>query len=440
MFLCEKTFVSSVVKKTGAAGASFRLLIVYLTLYMLKTLSPVFFLLPALAALAQQPAKADLEKQRAANHVKIDETKQSLGNTRRRKKASLYELDRVQQRLQLHGQQMNLINHNIHLIEGNISRGQLEMAQLSKELATLRAQYAQSIVCSYENHNRYDALNFVFSAATFNETLRRLVYLDAYRTYRAKQAATMRHTKELLEEKISGLGYTREKKSQALGEERKQQAALEEDRQQKLAMVSILKNREEELMKDLASKRKQDIILGNAIAGAIRRAELETTTRKKPATLLVKNSRPDTKTTVAKTGNKMKTLPDNFGPSKGNLPWPVAGNVSMHFGLQRYGNKGLIIDNPGITIATAADAPVKAVFDGLVSDVTAIGSVQAVIITHGRYYTAYSNLSSVSVTKGQQVQSGQVIGIVAEKKDGKGDIEFVISNKDHNFDPEKWLR
>jgi septal ring factor EnvC (AmiA/AmiB activator) len=167
---------------------------------------------------------------------------------------------------------------------------------------------------------------------------------------------------------------------------------------------------------------------------------METTTRKKPAALLVKTRRPDTKTVVAEAGNKMKTLPDNFGPSKGNLPWPVAGNVSMHFGLQRYGTKGLIVDNPGITIATAADVPVKAVFDGQVLDVTAIGSAQAVIITHGRYYTAYSNLSSVSVTKGQQVQSGQVVGKVAENKDGKGDIEFVISNGVRNFDPEKWLR
>ncbi|HSC37199.1 MAG TPA: peptidoglycan DD-metalloendopeptidase family protein [Chitinophagaceae bacterium] len=407
---------------------------------MLKTLSPVFFLLSAFAVQAQQPAKADLEKQRAANHARIDEAKQSLVNTRRHKKASLYELDRVQQRLQLHGQQMNLINRNIHLIEGNINRGQIEITQLSKELDTLQAQYARSIVSSYENHNRYDALNFIFSAATFNETLRRLVYLDSYRAYRTEQAATMHHTKELLEQKITGLGYTREKKSQALGEERKQQAALEEDRRQKLSMVSSLKNREEELMKDLASKRKQDIMLGNAIAGAIRRAELETTTRKKPAALLVKTRGPDTKTAVAEAENKMKTLPDNFGPSKGSLPWPVAGNVSMHFGLQRYGNKGLIIDNPGITIAATADAPVKAVFDGLVSDVTAIGLVQAVIISHGMYYTAYSNLSSVSVTKGQYIKSGHVIGIVAEKKEGKGDIEFVISNGARNFDPEKWLR
>jgi hypothetical protein len=30
---------------------------------------------------------------------------------------------------------------------------------------------------------------------------------------------------------------------------------------------------------------------------------------------------------------------------------------------------------------------------------------------------------------------------VAEKDDGKGDIEFLISNDaNHNFDPEKWLR
>jgi septal ring factor EnvC (AmiA/AmiB activator) len=47
----------------------------------------------------------------------------------------------------------------------------------------------------------------------------------------------------------------------------------------------------------------------------------------------------------------------------------------------------------------------------------------------------------VSVSKGQQVKTGQVIGKVAEKDDNIGELEFLISNDaDKYFDPERWLR
>ena len=99
------------------------------------------------------------------------------------------------------------------------------------------------------------------------------------------------------------------------------------------------------------------------------------------------------------------------------------------------------IFNNFLTFETEAGKSVKAVFDGEVVLITYISDVQAVIIRHGKYFTSYSNLSSVSVTKGQQVKTGQVIGKVAEKDDNLGDLEFGISNDaNKNFDPEKWLR
>jgi murein DD-endopeptidase MepM/ murein hydrolase activator NlpD len=112
----------------------------------------------------------------------------------------------------------------------------------------------------------------------------------------------------------------------------------------------------------------------------------------------------------------------------------------MHFGPQKYFGE-VTYDNPGITIEASAGASVKAVFDGDVTAVFSIGPVQSVILKHGKYFTSYSNLTDVTVSKNQQIKRGQVIGKVAEKDDSKGSIEFLISNDaNHNFDPEKWLR
>ena len=73
--------------------------------------------------------------------------------------------------------------------------------------------------------------------------------------------------------------------------------------------------------------------------------------------------------------------------------------------------------------------------------VFSVGDVQGVILKHGKYFTTYSNLGSVSVSKGQQVKMGTVLGRVAEKDEGRGELEFLITDdKNRNLDPEKWLR
>ena len=113
----------------------------------------------------------------------------------------------------------------------------------------------------------------------------------------------------------------------------------------------------------------------------------------------------------------------------------------MRFGSQTIPGTNLHVDNRFLTFETEAGKSVKVIFDGEVSLITYIGDVQAVIVRHGKYFTTYSNLSSVSVTKGQQVKTGQIIGKVAEKEDNVGELELGISNDTNkSFDPEKWLR
>ncbi len=77
--------------------------------------------------------------------------------------------------------------------------------KLKAELDTLKIQYAQSIVFAYKNRSSYDFLNFIFSANTFNDALRRIEYLKSYRAYREERAENIRNTQQLLQAKIDGL-------------------------------------------------------------------------------------------------------------------------------------------------------------------------------------------------------------------------------------------
>ena len=130
-------------------------------------------------------------------------------------------------------------------------------------------------------------------------------------------------------------------------------------------------------------------------------------------------------------------LSDNFEKDKGHLPWPIAsGTIAMRFGPHEY-IKGIVHNNQGITIEAAPNSSITAVFDGQVQNVFNVGDVTAVMIRHGKYFTTYCNLSTVAVSKGENVKTGQLIGKLAEI----GQLEFVLSDeKDRLFDPEKWLR
>ena len=118
-------------------------------------------------------------------------------------------------------------------------------------------------------------------------------------------------------------------------------------------------------------------------------------------------------------------------------PGPLSsGTIAMRFGPHEY-IKGIVHNNQGITIESSPGSSVTAVFDGDVQSVFNVGDVSAVMIRHGKYFTTYSNLSSVAVSKGQSVKTGQLLGKLAEI----GQLEFVLSDdKDRLFDPEKWLR
>ncbi|MES1222272.1 MAG: peptidoglycan DD-metalloendopeptidase family protein [Bacteroidota bacterium] len=419
-----------------------------------------------LMAVAQQPGKAELEKERAAIQKELDDVKRSLDETKRNKKASLAQLNAVQKKLQLRQREINVINQQMDLIEGDINQGWRDISKLKKELDTLKLQYAKSVVYSYKNRSSYDFLNFIFSANSFNDALKRVAYLKSYHAYREEQANNIVRTQGQIQGKIASLNQSREQKSIVLKEEDKAKEKLEDEKREKDEVVSKLKAREKELNKDFADKKRQDLKIAAALKTAINRAMAEARAEaKKNADIAAKNS-----AAANTTGNKSanspasnatekkatkpvefsplnadpaaKVLSANFERNQHSLPWPIeSGRISMHFGPQTVPNTNLHYFNNGLTFETEAGKSVKVVFDGEVSLITYIGDVQAVIIRHGKYFSTYSNLSSVSVSKGQQVKTGQVIGKVAEKEDNIGELEFLISNDvNKNFDPEKWLR
>jgi septal ring factor EnvC (AmiA/AmiB activator) len=250
-------------------------------------------------------------------------------------------------------------------------------------------------------------------------------------------------------------------------------AQLEAQQKEKDRILSELKKQGKQLNKQIAAKQKQMQKVNNAIAAAIKRAQedarreaLARANAEKERIRTEERNARNTKSTdnkdntskakrdvPAKTEvrNPVKTesillnadniaLNANFEKNRGALPWPIdRGVVLMHYGANTLPS-GTTMDVTSVTISSEVGTNVKAVFDGTVTAIQPVEDMTVVIVQHGRYFTTYSNLNGVTVKKGQEIKTGQVLGRVSANFDGVGAIDFYISNETSNYDPEKWLR
>ena len=129
-----------------------------------------------------------------------------------------------------------------------------------------------------------------------------------------------------------------------------------------------------------------------------------------------------------------------FSAAKNRLSWPASGFISSKFGVRDHAVlKGIKVDNHGVDIRTAPGAEVRAVFEGVVLDISEIPGLNYVVaVQHGDYYTVYANLASVAVRVNQKVTGREIIGTVAEK-DGVPEINFQVWHNFTKLNPELWL-
>ena len=114
--------------------------------------------------------------------------------------------------------------------------------------------------------------------------------------------------------------------------------------------------------------------------------------------------------------------------------WPVEGKVTQNFGPQRDG-----VASQGIVIAAAEGDPIKAAQAG---EVAYVGNGirdygNMVVLRHADgVLSAYSHARAITVTKGQQVTAGSVIGFVGHTGSAKvPQLHFAVREGSRTIDP-----
>lgn len=467
---------------------------------MLKKIIFLFLFSSFTSLLFAQQTKEELQRKQQDLLNEIKDLNQTLKNIRNSKNKSLANYNLVKRKIEAREELIQNINKDMHILDNNIYTNTVEVNRLKKELDTLKQEYAKSLDFAYKNRSNYDYLNFIFSSATFNDAVKRVTYLKSYRQYREQQVSTIEKTQELISDKIASLNNSKTEKNLALQDQSNQLKSLEEDKKERNQEVNKLKTQEKDLATQIKKRENDRRQMQSAISAIIRRELAEARKRAEVLARQKKAADDERRKKIAeqrrqeklqqqkdqqgqannnntKTNDKTseaakpdddepvtpvattKTKSDrvysdlentaegraqsiNFEVGRGKLPWPVsAGITTIHFGSYTVPGTKIVGKSDGLVISVPVGAAVKAVADGEVSSVYDLGGEQAVTIRHGKYFTTYSHLSSVSVSQGQKVVPSTVVGQAAANDAGEGEVLFMVTNDRSIFlNPEQWLR
>ena len=125
-----------------------------------------------------------------------------------------------------------------------------------------------------------------------------------------------------------------------------------------------------------------------------------------------------------------------------SLPWPAEGKVLSGFGREKDKDLGTWTVRQGLTLATAAAAPVSPVAPGRVIFAGPFRSYgQVVIVDHGGgFFSVYGNLGEILKDKGADAPAGEAIARAGKTKDGAGGRVYLeIRRGTEALDPMAWL-
>jgi len=274
---------------------------------------------------------------------------------------------------------------------------------------------------AYRQKKNRSNFTYLLSSASLNQIFKRWQYLKQYDQYRKRQAQLILETQKTLSNKKRQLEKAKTDNVKLLASSERQAQLLSYELGDKKRIFQSLKKDESRLKKELRTQRADHERLNLAIESTIREEVVARRKRERNNQPLNKKpSSPDSRESLIELTKNFKRF--------GKQPHPTLRKIE--------------ITNNGIDIRTERGADVKAVFEGRVISKQFIPGYQnMLIIQHGEYYTVYSNLEEVYVSKDEQVGTLQEIGKVSvDRKSNISEVHFEVWRDKVRLNPEDWVR
>ena len=377
-----------------------------------------------------QTTRKQLESQKAAIQKELNQINELLFKNKKQKAETFSDIEKLTLKIERKQEFIKLTNKQINLLNKDLQENQKKQDQLSIELSQVRSAYKELILQSYKARSGKNRLMFVLSSETFFQAFKRTQYIKQYAVYRKAQANKILKLSEELNKVKEELNERKQIKQQLLNDNRLTQKSLENEKKQADEIAFRLRKEEKKYKRNILAKQRERTRIDKQIDKLIRDA------------IAASNKSKEKSDSFTLTPEAI-ALEKNFELNKGKLPWPVSrGVVIQKFGTQPHPVvKTAKIKSNGIVIATEKSAKVKTVFKGKVLSVLRFkGSNPTILIQHGNYITAYKNLYKVYVAKGDDLQSGEVIGeVFTNSSTGESSIQFSIFKRTTALNPLSWI-
>ena len=389
-------------------------------IYMVVALLSVSMAASAQDTRAQEEKKARLEREIAI----IDK---QLAENASQSSSMLTDLSLIRKKISNRKALVSESDRVIRQYSDSIYLAQKEINRLQARVDTLTAHYSKLVLSAYKNRDSRIWYMYMFASDNLGQAFRRFGYFRNLSTQMKNEAKSIRTMQDELALKQERLALLKKDAEAVKAERQKELDNLRKDESKADNVVKKLQKDRKKYQSQLASKKKEIDALNREIARLIANAmnkDGQKSSSKKP-----------------KAPVDMK-LDAEFSKNKGKLPWPADGPVVSRFGKHYhpvYKNLELPPNN-GVDIALAKGEHVKAVFDGVVSQVLVMpGYNQCVLVQHGNYFTLYCKMKNIAVKAGDKVKTGQLIGDI-DTINGQTQLHFEVWKGKDPQNPETWLR
>ena len=369
---------------------------------------------------AQEEKKARLEREIAI----IDK---QLAENASQSSSMLTDLSLIRKKISNRKALVSESDRQIRQYSDSIYLAQREINRLQARVDTLTTHYSKLVLSAYKNRDSRIWYMYMFASDNLGQAFRRFGYFRNLSTHMKNEAKNIRVMQDELTQKKERLAVLKKDAEAVKAERQKELDNLKKDESKADNVVKKLQKDRKKYQNQLASKKKEIDALNREIARLIANAmnkDGQKTSSKKPKAPV------DTK------------LDAEFSKNKGKLPWPADGPVVSRFGKHYhpvYKNLELPPNN-GVDIALSKGEHVKAVFDGVVSQVLVMpGYNQCVLIQHGNYFTLYCKMKNIAVKAGDKVKTGQLLGDI-DTINGQTQLHFEVWKGKDPQNPETWLR
>ena len=398
---------------------------------MRKFLLIGLLILCAISAGAQNSSVKRLESQRAQLEKDIELLNRKLSQNSKSRSEALSSLTLVRRKISAREQLIASYDQTLKLLNDSLRICQRELNRVQARHDTLAYYYSRLVKGAYKNRDSRLWYMYVLSSNSVGQAFNRFGYLRNLSSQMSQQALKLKEAAAELEvqkTRLNKLKAEAEKVRKKVVDERTQLRSEEGDASK---MVDKLKKDRRTYEKQLKEKNRQKEELNRKIADLIRQQ-----TKNQGGSSKKSSGSKTTSTTID------TKLSNEFAANKGKLPWPVEGTIVERFGKHNhpvYQNVQLPQNN-GVTLVVRRGAPVKAVFNGTVTQIVVLpGYNQCVLVNHGEFFTLYSKLKSVSVKAGQKITTGQEVGTV-DTIGGEDLFHFELWKGSDPQNPENWLK